>query len=86
MNKTIFAVIIVAIVWHLGLIGIRIYLKYSRKRDPFKRVLRLVELDLLESLREMVIEILEEDSVEVPSHIQLEEIEEWLKKVRKHDE
>lgn len=86
MDTTIFAIVFVAVIWHLSISLLMAYADSRRRRKPLENILRLAELDLLERLKKILDRSLAGGSEEIPSNVRLEEVEDWLRRVRENSE
>lgn len=86
MNKTILLISLLAIAWHLSIIVISRLVRTSRKQFSLKRLLRLIELDLLQTLHERADSFSKNELENFPYRSKLEEVEYWFKRVKKYYE
>ncbi|KXA90906.1 hypothetical protein AKJ57_03240 [candidate division MSBL1 archaeon SCGC-AAA259A05] len=79
-------IIIIAIGWHLGIIGISHFTRYQRRDPSFKRILRLIEIDLLQALRKLLKKLPNEKLRKPPYANWLKDSEIRLNRIREYDE
>ncbi|KXA94076.1 hypothetical protein AKJ65_05480 [candidate division MSBL1 archaeon SCGC-AAA259E19] len=79
-------IILVAVGWHAGIIGIIRYTQSQRNGPSFKRILRSIEVDLLQALRKLLKKLPKEKSRKPPYSNWLRESEIRLNEIRGYDE
>ncbi|KXB07327.1 hypothetical protein AKJ52_00535 [candidate division MSBL1 archaeon SCGC-AAA382C18] len=83
MEETLIIVTIIAVIWHLGIFIIMKY-RHAREYNPsMKRLLRLVEIDLLEELKKKLNQLPRRKAEEIPYENELKVIEQELRRLRK---
>lgn len=84
MENILSVITILAISWHIGVIGLYKFLEPRRRKESVSKLLKIIEIDLLESLSEIKEEIQTEKLEKSPCHQWIKEGEYQLRRIRKN--
>lgn len=77
MDRPTLVIALVAVAWHLAILGIMRITSNGKKHPSMERLLRLIEVDLLNELEERLENLPQEKKTSIPWNS-------WLREVKSH--